>query len=204
MKGTFLILACFVVGIVAGLLVPEQVDFDPAAITSVVLYVLLFLAGAAVGGDRRVWQSLRQIKPKILLLPAGIIAGSLLGAAAVSLFIPITLRDALAIGSGMGYYSLSSILIAELRGETLGALALLSNILRELLTFVLAPVLVRLGGKLGPIASGGATVMDTTLPVVMKYSGKEYVVIGFISAILVTMAVPLLITLILVTIPTLW
>jgi len=197
MKGTFLILAFFVVGIVAGLFVPEQIDFDPAAITSVVLYVLLFLAGAAVGGDQRVWQSLRQIKPKILLLPAGIIAGSLLGAAAVSLLIPISLRDALAIGSGMGYYSLSSILIAELRGETLGALALLSNILRELLTFVLAPLLVRLGGKLGPIASGGATVMDTTLPVVMKYSGKEYVVIGFISAILVTMAVPLLIALIL-------
>ena len=197
MKGTFLILACFVVGILAGLFVPEQIDFDPAGITSVVLYVLLFLAGAAVGGDRRVWQSLRQIKPKILLLPAGIIAGSLLGAAAVSLLIPITLRDALAIGSGMGYYSLSSILIAELRGETLGALALLSNILRELLTFVLAPLLVRLGGKLGPIASGGATVMDTTLPVVIKYSGKEYVVIGFISAILVTMAVPLLIALIL-------
>ena len=197
MKGTFLILACFVVGILAGLFVPEQIDFDPAGITSVVLYVLLFLAGAAVGGDRRVWQSLRQIKPKILLLPAGIIAGSLLGAAAVSLLIPITLRDALAIGSGMGYYSLSSILIAELRGETLGALALLSNILRELLTFVLAPLLVRLGGKLGPIASGGATVMDTTLPVVIKYAGKEYVVIGFISAILVTMAVPLLIALIL-------
>ncbi len=197
MKGTFLILACFVVGILAGLFVPEQIDFDPAGITSVVLYVLLFLAGAAVGGDRRVWQSLRQVKPKILLLPAGIIAGSLLGAAAVSLLIPITLRDALAIGSGMGYYSLSSILIAELRGETLGALALLSNILRELLTFVLAPLLVRLGGKLGPIASGGATVMDTTLPVVIKYSGKEYVVIGFISAILVTMAVPLLIALIL-------
>ncbi|MBK9055736.1 MAG: lysine exporter LysO family protein [Chloroflexi bacterium] len=197
MKGTFLILACFVVGILAGLFVPEQIDFDPAGITSVVLYVLLFLAGAAVGGDRRVWQSLRQVKPKILLLPAGIIAGSLLGAAAVSLLIPITLRDALAIGSGMGYYSLSSILIAELRGETLGALALLSNILRELLTFVLAPLLVRLGGKLGPIASGGATVMDTTLPVVIKYAGKEYVVIGFISAILVTMAVPLLIALIL-------
>ena len=197
MKGTFLILACFVVGILAGLFVPEQIDFDPAGITSVVLYVLLFLAGAAVGGDRRVWQSLRQIKPKILLLPAGIIAGSLLGAAAVSLLIPITLRDALAIGSGMGYYSLSSILIAELRGETLGALALLSNILRELLTFVLAPLLVRLGGKLGPIASGGATVMDTTLPVVIKYSGKEYVVVGFISALLVTLSVPVLIALIL-------
>lgn len=197
MKGTVLILTCFVVGILAGLFVPEQIDFDPAAITSGVLYVLLFLAGAAVGGDRRVWQSLRQIKPKILLLPAGIILGSLLGAAAVSFFIPISLRDALAISSGMGYYSLSSILIAELRGETMGALALLSNILRELLTFVLAPLLVRIGGKLGPISAGGATVMDTTLPVVIKYSGKEYVVIGFISAILVTMAVPLLIALIL-------
>lgn len=197
MKGTLLILIAFVVGIGAGLGVPDGMDFDPAPVTSMVLYGLLFLAGAAVGGDRRVWQSLRQLQPKILLLPAGIIVGSLLGAAAISFLLPITLRDAMAIGSGMGYYSLSSILIAEMRGEMLGALALLSNILRELLTFILAPVLVRLGGKLGPIASGGATVMDTTLPVVIKYSGKEVIVIAFISAVLVTMAVPLLIALIL-------
>jgi uncharacterized membrane protein YbjE (DUF340 family) len=197
MKGTILILACFVVGIGAGLVAPEQVNVDPSAIISGVLYVLLFLAGAAVGGDKRVWEMLRRMRPKILLLPAGIIGGSLLGAAAISLVIPISLRDALAIGSGMGYYSLSSILIADLRGETMGALALLSNIFRELLTFILAPLLIWLGGKLGPIASGGATVMDTTLPVVIKYSGKEYVVIGFISALLVTLAVPVLIALIL-------
>lgn len=197
MKGTFLILACFLAGVLAGVFVPDELNFDPAQIISVVLYVLLFLAGAAVGGDNRVWQSLTEIRPKILLLPLGIIGGSLLGAAAISLLLPITLRDALAIGSGMGYYSLSSVLIADLRGESLGALALLSNILRELLTFVLAPLLVRVGGKLGPIASGGATVMDTTLPVVIKYSGKEYVVVGFISALLVTLSVPVLIALIL-------
>ena len=197
MKGTFLILACFLAGVLAGIFVPDELNFDPAQIISVVLYVLLFLAGAAVGGDNRVWQSLTEIRPKILLLPLGIIGGSLLGAAAVSLLLPITLRDALAIGSGMGYYSLSSVLIADLRGESLGALALLSNILRELLTFVLAPFLIRVGGKLGPIASGGATVMDTTLPVVIKYSGKEYVVVGFISALLVTLSVPVLIALIL-------
>ena len=197
MKGTFLILACFLAGVLAGIFVPDELNFDPAQIISVVLYVLLFLAGAAVGVDNRVWQSLTEIRPKILLLPLGIIGGSLLGAAAVSLLLPITLRDALAIGSGMGYYSLSSVLIADLRGESLGALALLSNILRELLTFVLAPLLVRVGGKLGPIASGGATVMDTTLPVVIKYSGKEYVVVGFISALLVTLSVPVLIALIL-------
>lgn len=197
MKGTFLILTCFVVGVLAGVLVPDEWNGDPAPITSVVLYVLLFLAGASVGGDKRVWESLKSIRPKILLLPLGIITGSLLGAAAISLLLPVTLRDALAIGSGMGYYSLSSVLIADLRGESLGALALLSNIMRELLTFVLAPILVRVGGKLGPIASGGATVMDTTLPVAIKYSGKEYVVVGFISALLVTLAVPVLIALIL-------
>lgn len=197
MKGTVLILACFVMGIGAGLFVPDQINVDPSDIISVVLYVLLFLAGASVGGDKRVWEILRRVRPKILLLPVGIITGSLLGAAAISFFIPISLRDALAIGSGMGYYSLSSILITELRGETLGALALLSNIFRELLTFVLAPLLIWLGGKVGPIASGGATVMDTTLPVVIKYSGKEYVVIGFISALLVTLSVPILIALIL-------
>jgi len=102
----------------------------------------------------------------------------------------------MAIGSGFGYYSLSSIIISKIRNDTLGVMALLANISREIFTLLAAPLLVRYFGKLAPIASGGATSMDTTLPVIAKYSGKEYAVISVFSGVALTILVPFIIALI--------
>ncbi|MCL2727650.1 MAG: lysine exporter LysO family protein [Bacteroidales bacterium] len=70
------------------------------------------------------------------------------------------LLDSMAIGSGMGYYSLSSVLISHSKGAELGSISLMSNILRELITLFFAPILVRTFGKLAPISAGGVTSMD--------------------------------------------
>ena len=59
---------------------------------------------------------------------------------------------------------------------------------------MLTPVLVKYFGKLAPIASGGATTSDTTLPVIMKYSGKEYVLGAVIQGIILTLLVPIIIS----------
>jgi len=55
---------------------------------------------------------------------------------------------------------------------------------------------VKFFGKLSPIASGGATSMDTTLPVIAKFSGREYAVISVFSGVVLTILVPFIITLI--------
>ena len=99
----------------------------------------------------------------------------------------------LAIGAGFGYYSLSSIVISKISGETIGIIALLSNIIREVGTLVLAPVLVKYFGKLAPIASGGATTSDTTLPIIVKYSGKEYALGAIVNGVILTLLVPIII-----------
>jgi uncharacterized membrane protein YbjE (DUF340 family) len=75
--------------------------------------------------------------------------------------------------------------------------ALLSNIFREVATLLTTPILVRYFGKLAGIASGGATAMDTTLPVISRYSGKEYAIIALFSGIVLTILVPFLVTFIL-------
>ena len=46
----------------------------------------------------------------------------------------------MAVGAGFGYYSLSSIFITEYKGPELGTIALLSNITREIITLLFAPV----------------------------------------------------------------
>ena len=65
-------------------------------------------------------------------------------------------------GIGFGYYSLSSIFITEYKGTELGTIALLSNIVREMITLLLSPLLVKVAGPLAPIAAGGVHEFGTS------------------------------------------
>ncbi len=195
MKSSFLVLVCFAAGLLAGsaALLPRWLHHPDA--TFYVLLFLLFLVGVTIGGDANTWQFLRRVHLRLLLVPLSIIFGSLLGVALFSLLLPtISLQDSLAIGAGFGYYSLSSIVITELRGQQLGVIALLANVFRELLTLLFTPLLVRYFGSLAPIASGGATAMDTTLPIISRFAGPQYTAIAVFSGVVLTLLVPLLVT----------
>ncbi|PID95663.1 MAG: hypothetical protein CSA94_00470 [Bacteroidetes bacterium] len=198
MKNSLIILSFFALGLILGLtrFLPETIianDFSMYA-----LYVLMFLVGIGVGADRKSWKVIRETNIKIILVPLSVIIGSLLGTAAVAFLLPsITVKESMAVGAGFGYYSLSSIFITQISGETLGVTALLSNILRELITLVATPVFVIYFGKLAGIASGGATAMDTTLPIITEYSGKEWAIISIFSGVVLTIIVPFLVPFIL-------
>lgn len=128
------------------------------------------------------------------LLPLMTIAGTLIGSALVSVILSQrSLTDCLAVGSGFGYYSLSSIFITEYRGAELGTIALLSNISREILTLMFAPLIVRFFGKLALISAGGATTMDTTLPVIARFSGQEFIIVSIFHGFFVDLSVPFLV-----------
>lgn len=197
MKDSLIIVACFFLGLMLGVTGTLPGIFQNPDLSVYALYALLFLVGFGLGSDDRLPAMIRQINLKILLIPAGIVIGSLGGAGAVSVFFPdLGLKEALAVVSGFGYYSLSSILLTQIHSETLGVMALLSNVMREIATLVLASAFVRLFGRFGAIAAGGATAMDTTLPVIVRYSGREYAVISVFSGIVLTTIAPVLIPLI--------
>jgi len=198
MRGSFVIMFFFSAGVICGFysLVPSVMN--NSAFSLYALNLLLFLVGIGIGGNNTAWEMIKKVNAKIFLVPLSIILGTLLGSSILSMWIKgITLRESLAVVSGFGYYSLSSIVITRIEGETLGVLALLSNILREILTLLMTPLLVRYFGCLAPIASGGATSMDTTLPVIIEFTGKEYGIISIFSGIVLTFTAPFLITLIL-------
>lgn len=198
MKNSLIILAFFVAGGLLGISgwLPQimlENDFSMYA-----LYVLMFLVGIGIGADKKSWSVLKDMSFKVLLIPVGIILGTLLGTAAVwGLLSDISLKEALAVGAGFGYYSLSSIFITQISGETLGVTALLANIIREIITLLGTPLLVNYFGKIAGIAAGGATSMDTTLPIIVKYSGKEWAIISVFSGIVLTVLVPFMVTFIL-------
>ena len=72
----------------------------------------------------------------------------------------------------------------------LGTIALMANIIREIMALLGAPLFVRYFGRLAPICAGGATTMDTTLPIITRYSGKDLVFVSIFHGILVDFTVP--------------
>ena len=68
--------------------------------------------------------------------------------------------------------------VTQYRGPELGTIALLANIIREVFTLLGAPLLVRYFGPLSPISCGGATTMDTTLPIITRCSGENFVILS--------------------------
>ncbi len=133
---------------------------------------------------------------RLLVVPATTVAGTFLGVGLYNLlFSQIDPRDAFAVGAGFGYYSLSGIMISEFSGEKMGIVALLANVCREIFTLLFAPAIARLFGKTAAVSSGGATSMDTTLPVIVRAAGKDYLIISLLHGIILTILVPFIITL---------
>ncbi|PLX13615.1 MAG: hypothetical protein C0597_11450 [Marinilabiliales bacterium] len=198
MKGSLIILAFFAAGLLAGLFnfLPDYLlekDYSLYA-----LYILMFLVGIGIGSNKNSISLIKTVNLKILLVPLSVIIGTYIGVSAFALLQDeLSLIDSLAIGSGFGYYSLSSVLISEVSGDVLGVIALLSNITREIITLLLTPVFAKYFGKLAPISSGGATAMDTTLPIITKYIGSDYAIISVFSGVVLTILVPFLIAIIL-------
>lgn len=197
MKGSLIIIGFFVLGTLCGVshLIPIDIVMD-SRISFYALCALMFSVGLSVGNDPQTLKNFRSLNSRLVFLPIMTILGTLAGSAAVSLILTHrSLTDCLAVGSGFGYYSLSSIFITEYKGAELGTIALLANISREILTLLAAPLLVRWFGNLAPISAGGATTMDTTLPIITRTAGQQFVVISIFHGFVVDFSVPFLVTL---------
>lgn len=195
MRGSLIIVGFFVLGIVCGVMhwLPDLNAWGNVSFWT--LCALLFCVGVTVGNNTALLKSFRQLDPRLMLLPLMTIVGTLSATAIAAMALPgRSLTDCLAVGSGFGYYSLSSILITQYRDPELGTVALLANIIREVITLLGAPLMVKYFGPLAPISSGGATTMDTTLPIITRCSGQDFVIVSLFHGFLVDFSVPFLVT----------
>lgn len=157
------------------------------------LAAMVFGVGMDIGRNRAALARLRQIGWRVLLVPLAVGFGTLGGAALATGLLGMPLKEVLAVGAGFGWYSLSGILIAQLYSVELGTTAFLANVFREVLAFLLIPGLARHVGSLAAIAPGGATTMDSTLPMISKVTDTQTALIAFMSGLILTASVPLLI-----------
>lgn len=197
-KNSIIVVGVFLFGFLIGRysLVPSFVAQSHLELWA--LYLLIFTVGIGIGANTDALMVVKRMHARIILVPAAVIAGTLLGSGLVSFLLPgISLRQSLAVGGGFGYYSLSSVIISRIEGETLGLIALMANLMREIVTLFLSGPLAVLFGPLAPVAAGGAAAMDTTLPVIVRASGKEYAVVAVFSGMVLTVLVPFVVPLLL-------
>ena len=197
LKGSLVIVAFFAVGCLAGLW--TEPDMQGSSLSTWVLYALMFCVGVTLGNDRTLAGRVRRLDRRLALLPVATAVGTLGGAALAAPFFGedsavTSAADSLAVGAGFGYYSLSSIFIADLRGAELATVALLCNILRELFTLLAAPLVARWFGPLAAVSIGGATTFDTTLPVITRAAGRPYAVVSIFHGCVMDFSVPFLVT----------
>lgn len=193
-KSSAIVLLFFLGGVFLGYFsfLPKQLSNGLYALSA--LYFLLFLAGMSVGFDLHAFKIVQELKGIIIFMPVATVLGTVLGSIFASFLVPeIPILDAIAVGMGLGYYSLSSTIISQEVSPALGSVALLSNIMREVACLVFAPLMVRYFGLLGPVFAGGATSNDSSLPIIAKYCGEQYAIIAIFTGVVLTLAVPFLV-----------
>lgn len=196
MKSSFIILCCFITGILLAYYRYVPDIFLTYDYSNYILPVMMFFVGIGIGGDiKSLYVPIKKYKLKIILIPLATIFGSIIITALISPLLDITTKETIAIGSGFGYYSLSAIFLNKLAGYEIGMMALISNMTREITALLFIPILARYCGKLAPISAAGATSIDTTLPIIAKSCGEQFIVISIFHGILVDISVPIIISL---------
>lgn len=191
---SLVLIVTLALGVFAGMFAGEGVE-GFTQLSSWLLLVLVFSVGIDIGMNRDAFVQIKKMGVKILVIPLCVAVGSLLGGVAVALITRESVKECLAISSGMGWYSLSGIMITEAGNPVAGAISFLSNVIREILTFVVVPFLAKYLNFYCAIAPGGATAMDTTLAVISRNTNGKIAVIAFVSGITLTMIVPVLLPL---------
>lgn len=159
---------------------------------SIALALLLFLIGVQLRSTgisvKRVFFNRRGVVLSVVLVLSSWVASVLLYAMLNSVLEkPVLLSQTLAISSGFGWYSLSGIVMTDAYGAVWGSVALMNDLVRELMALMLIPVLM-LRYPTTAVGIGGVTSLDFTLPTIQRAGGVAIVPLaisfGFIMNVL--------------------
>lgn len=190
---TIKIIVVLIAGILSGLFAaPESLYGSTGLLLDIGLCCLLFFVGIDIGRNKDTFKNIKALGFRVIMVPVAAIAGTLFGGVICSFILRINIFGSLAIASGLSWYTLAPIIITPYSSE-LGAIAFLSNVFREVMAFVSIPFIARNVGYLETIAVGGAISMDTGLPIITRNTSQEVVIISFISGIIMSLAVPVLV-----------
>ena len=190
-----LALIALLIGTLAGMLAPHSGMLAVLTnATDIYLVVLMVLVGITIGFNEGIVEKLKRHTLHIIVVPTCIIVATILGGVACSFISGYPMNISTAIAAGLGWYSLSGITLENLLGVQMGSIAFLSNLMRELFSFFSIPLLSRLN-YYACIAAAGATSEDTTLPLMIKYTNEETVILSVLNGAICSAFVPVLLSL---------
>ncbi|OOF37468.1 lysine exporter LysO family protein [Rodentibacter heidelbergensis] len=158
----------------------------PTGINLYVLIVLIFFVGIQL---RNNGISLKEALFNQRGFQTGIVftLTSLVGGMVASWVLTMPITQGLAFASGMGWYSLSSVVLTNAWGPVQGSIAFFNDLSREIISLFIVPLFMQ-HFRSTAIGITGATALDCTLPIIQKSGGIEVVPIaisfGFVTNIL--------------------
>ncbi|MBO8181174.1 MAG: lysine exporter LysO family protein [Archaeoglobus sp.] len=185
-----LVLLILVAGIAIGS-ISKSLAFDFGEYIHWILIFFIFLIGMDLGLMESRMEKIKKSWKIGSLIAAGTVTGSLFAGVILHYFLSIPLLLAASVAAGMGWYSLTGPFLAKTAGAFAGALGFTSNFLREVLTFIFYP---KMKDKTSAISIGGATTMDTTLPLIARFSSSENALVAFIHGFFISALAPILLS----------
>lgn len=160
--------------------------FDlPLHASTYVLVALIFFVGIQL---RNNGISLREVlfNKRGIYTAAIMIITALIGGIVASLWLGLPVTQGLAIASGLGWYSLSSVVINDAWGPVFGSIAFFNDLSREVFSLFIIPFFM-FNYRSTAVGLAGATALDCTLPVIQRSGGMEVVPLaisfGFVTNI---------------------
>ncbi|MCQ2550722.1 MAG: lysine exporter LysO family protein [Clostridia bacterium] len=157
------------------------------------LCVLLLFVGIDIGMEGTVVENFKKVGARIFIFPVVTIVMSLLAGVICTLFMPFSLKEGLAIAAGFGWYSLAPVIIMEHNFITASAISFMHNVMRELFSILLIPLIARKVGYVETTGMPGAAAMDVCLPIVERATSSDVAVYSFISGVILSFLVPILV-----------
>lgn len=186
------VILALIIGFIVGYFFAELPIWHYHAIVSkTTLIILLFLVGIQLRTNK---MSLKQIIfNKIgILTTLIVILSCALGGIFFAYCFSLPWNQGLVMASGYGFYSLSGILVKTEYGALYGNITLLNDILREVLSMIFIPMIMR-RFKYAALGVAGATSMDFTLPMLTKSGSFVVVAPAIVQGFLLSLIMPILV-----------
>ncbi|WP_373819711.1 lysine exporter LysO family protein [Glaesserella sp.] len=177
------------VGALFGFFSKGIIDF-PLHSSTYVLVVMIFCVGIQLRNSgiplKEVFLNKRGIFTSLVFMGSGLIGGVI-----ASYLLDLPLIRALALASGFGWYSLSSVLVNDAWGAVYGSIAFFNDLSREIFCLFAIPFFMRFFPSTA-VGLGGATSLDATLPIIQKTGGIQIVPLAISFGFIVNLVVPIL------------
>ncbi|WII96019.1 lysine exporter LysO family protein [Moraxella haemolytica] len=186
LHGSLMQISCLALGFIMARFLPP-ILLPPNGTTTALLMLLLFLVGVSLKGSG-VTLTQAMLNKRGLQISVIFTAATLFGGVAFALlFDEVSITKGLALASGFGWYSLSGTVMTDAYGAVWGSVALLNDLLREIIAFIFIPWMMRRSSS-AAIGLGGVTSLDFTLPTLTASGGTQIIPtiisFGFITNII--------------------